>query len=348
MGLGPIESSRQALARAGMTIGDVDVVEINEAFAAQVIPSARGHRRRPVQRQAQPARRRDRPRPPVRHDRGADPGHAAERPAHPGPDDRARDHVHRRRPGHGHDRGAAVMTASRDRALPAETRKHNGHHPAPRVPEPRKPQDMPAAEPKVPPEPEIPPQRSGLFGRAAGALRFVSRLAAGPAAGACCSPRPASASRLLRIALGRSQVEPGKGDHALRRSRRGSRTPRSGRRCRRTCTSVPGWTMWSPASAWRAWPPSGCASRWMLAREAHGAYQLLLDQPGGGQALLRHRRPQRLERGRQPGPRHGAQPRPAVDGRPQAVQARREHRDLARRGHPPVRGLRADPVHAAA
>jgi acetyl-CoA C-acetyltransferase len=42
MGLGPIEASRQALKRAGMTIEDVDVVEINEAFAAQVIPSARG------------------------------------------------------------------------------------------------------------------------------------------------------------------------------------------------------------------------------------------------------------------------------------------------------------------
>jgi acetyl-CoA C-acetyltransferase len=42
MGLGPVESSRQALRRAGLTIGDVDVVEINEAFAAQVIPSARG------------------------------------------------------------------------------------------------------------------------------------------------------------------------------------------------------------------------------------------------------------------------------------------------------------------
>jgi acetyl-CoA C-acetyltransferase len=41
MGLGPIESSRQALSRAGLTIDDVDVVEINEAFAAQVIPSAR-------------------------------------------------------------------------------------------------------------------------------------------------------------------------------------------------------------------------------------------------------------------------------------------------------------------
>jgi acetyl-CoA C-acetyltransferase len=39
MGLGPVEASRQALARAGMTIEDVDLVEINEAFAAQVIPS---------------------------------------------------------------------------------------------------------------------------------------------------------------------------------------------------------------------------------------------------------------------------------------------------------------------
>jgi acetyl-CoA C-acetyltransferase len=41
MGLGPVEASRQALKRAGMSIDDVDVVEINEAFAAQVIPSAR-------------------------------------------------------------------------------------------------------------------------------------------------------------------------------------------------------------------------------------------------------------------------------------------------------------------
>lgn len=40
MGLGPVEASRQALARAGMSIDDVDLVEINEAFAAQVLPSA--------------------------------------------------------------------------------------------------------------------------------------------------------------------------------------------------------------------------------------------------------------------------------------------------------------------
>ncbi|MBA2573323.1 MAG: acetyl-CoA C-acetyltransferase [Actinomycetota bacterium] len=39
MGLGPVEASRQALSRAGMTIDDVDLVEINEAFAAQVVPS---------------------------------------------------------------------------------------------------------------------------------------------------------------------------------------------------------------------------------------------------------------------------------------------------------------------
>jgi acetyl-CoA C-acetyltransferase len=41
MGLGPIEASRQAMAYAGMTMADIDLVEINEAFAAQVLPSAK-------------------------------------------------------------------------------------------------------------------------------------------------------------------------------------------------------------------------------------------------------------------------------------------------------------------
>ena len=41
MGLGPVDASRRALERAGLTISDIDLVEINEAFAAQVIPSAR-------------------------------------------------------------------------------------------------------------------------------------------------------------------------------------------------------------------------------------------------------------------------------------------------------------------
>jgi acetyl-CoA C-acetyltransferase len=40
MGLGPVGASRKALAKAGLTIDDIDLVEINEAFAAQVLPSA--------------------------------------------------------------------------------------------------------------------------------------------------------------------------------------------------------------------------------------------------------------------------------------------------------------------
>ena len=41
MGLGPIDATRKALANAGMSIGDIDLVEINEAFAVQVLASVR-------------------------------------------------------------------------------------------------------------------------------------------------------------------------------------------------------------------------------------------------------------------------------------------------------------------
>jgi acetyl-CoA C-acetyltransferase len=41
MGLGPIEASKKALQRAGLSIGDIDLFEINEAFAVQVLGSAR-------------------------------------------------------------------------------------------------------------------------------------------------------------------------------------------------------------------------------------------------------------------------------------------------------------------
>jgi acetyl-CoA C-acetyltransferase len=41
MGLGPIDASTKALQKAGMVMDDVDLVEMNEAFAAQVLPSAR-------------------------------------------------------------------------------------------------------------------------------------------------------------------------------------------------------------------------------------------------------------------------------------------------------------------
>jgi acetyl-CoA C-acetyltransferase len=38
MGMGPVEATRQALANAGLTVADIGLFEINEAFAAQVLP----------------------------------------------------------------------------------------------------------------------------------------------------------------------------------------------------------------------------------------------------------------------------------------------------------------------
>ena len=37
MGLGPIDATRKALQRAGLTIADIDLVELNEAFAVQAL-----------------------------------------------------------------------------------------------------------------------------------------------------------------------------------------------------------------------------------------------------------------------------------------------------------------------
>jgi acetyl-CoA acyltransferase len=37
MGIGPVAATRKALARAGLTIDDMDVIELNEAFAAQAL-----------------------------------------------------------------------------------------------------------------------------------------------------------------------------------------------------------------------------------------------------------------------------------------------------------------------
>ena len=41
MGLGPVEASTRLLARLGLSIGDIDIIELNEAFAAQVVPVVR-------------------------------------------------------------------------------------------------------------------------------------------------------------------------------------------------------------------------------------------------------------------------------------------------------------------
>ena len=41
MGIGPVPASRKALERAGLSVGDLDIIELNEAFAAQSIPCIR-------------------------------------------------------------------------------------------------------------------------------------------------------------------------------------------------------------------------------------------------------------------------------------------------------------------
>ena len=108
MGLGPVEASKQALRRAGMSIADMDLVEINEAFAAQVLPSADDlgidHDKLNVHGGAIALG------PPLRHDRCQDHHHAAQRPAGARRPVRPRDDVRRRRPGHGDHLRAAQLT----------------------------------------------------------------------------------------------------------------------------------------------------------------------------------------------------------------------------------------------
>ncbi len=67
MGIGPVPASRKALARAGLSAADLDLVELNEAFASQSVAVDPRARPRPGDRQRQ--RRRDCPRPPARHER---------------------------------------------------------------------------------------------------------------------------------------------------------------------------------------------------------------------------------------------------------------------------------------
>ena len=42
MGIGPIEAGKKALSKAGLTFADLDVIELNEAFAAQALAVVRG------------------------------------------------------------------------------------------------------------------------------------------------------------------------------------------------------------------------------------------------------------------------------------------------------------------
>src|SRR5438445_815086 len=89
-------------------------------------PLSEGHRRRPVQRQAQPPRRRDRARPPVWNDGRPHPMHPAQRLAREGQDLRPGNDVRGRWPGHGNDRGTLELMPGRNTSGSPRNRRYRG------------------------------------------------------------------------------------------------------------------------------------------------------------------------------------------------------------------------------
>ena len=123
MGTGPIPSSRKALEKAGWTVDDLDLIEANEAFAAQACAVNKDLGWNPRDRQRQ--WRGDRPRPPDRRLGRARAGDAALRDAEARRQARPRHALHRRRHGHRHVRRA--LSRQRDRtARRRGPKRHRG------------------------------------------------------------------------------------------------------------------------------------------------------------------------------------------------------------------------------
>ena len=110
MGVAPIGAIKKVLDRTGMSMSDVGRGRAQRGLRGPG-DSDHGPVRHPA-REAEHARRRDRPRPPVRDDRRADHDHAAERDGDRRSHGRPRDDVRRRRPGRGDDRRAPELSGS--------------------------------------------------------------------------------------------------------------------------------------------------------------------------------------------------------------------------------------------
>ena len=100
MGIGPAPATQKLLERLGMKIGDIDVIELNEAFAAQGLAVTAPARAAGRRRAREPERRRDRARPSAGHVGRAAGADRAERAGDARRQARDRHDVHRRRAGH--------------------------------------------------------------------------------------------------------------------------------------------------------------------------------------------------------------------------------------------------------
>ena len=109
MGLGPIPASRLALERAGLTVDEVDLVELNEAFAAQAIPVMRELGLDPARTNVNGGAIADRP--PAGRLRRTAGGHPGARDAPPRCPPWPRHHVHRRRAGDSQRLGGGRVVA---------------------------------------------------------------------------------------------------------------------------------------------------------------------------------------------------------------------------------------------
>ena len=109
MGIGPVPASRKVLARAGLRVEDMDVIELNEAFAAQALAVTASARRGRRRRAREPERRRDRAGPSARRERRAagDDGHLPARALRRAL--RAVHDVHRRGAGHRGDHRTGLI-----------------------------------------------------------------------------------------------------------------------------------------------------------------------------------------------------------------------------------------------
>ena len=218
MGFGPAPATRKVLAQAGLTLADIDVIELNEAFAAQALAVTRDLGLADDAAARQSERRRHRARPSARRERRAARDHGALPAAPHRRPLRAVHDVHRRRPGHRDDHRARLADCRRSAFRRRVARKELRGRPSP-------------DDPNCPPE-----SRRRRF-RGSTRIRLMSNL-----------PAPATMYRALlrhdpptKACSGSACARPASSaGRPAARARRSARTSSSSARRPRRCTRVIG------------------------------------------------------------------------------------------------------------